>query len=254
MKSFSILSILYRLVFTSSNQVGNRTERFNDNSKMYLSDLTTTSVISLLHLDNGKTKNTFKPTLLQTLNYITDTVHKVSMDEIKVHTETDGLTMQENVNNGIVQIGCRYFGSFEKLKHTKLNISHSNKNTQECDNNTKGQCESIMPAIKHGHVINVCGEHSNGLYIVCFRNYLTSCAFPFDIHANINGLFSYKTENKALQRKIAAMTIDGKLNIFNLILVHYLRTIIDNTMFQRKDNKTKQNTIHQTKQIIKTPS
>ncbi|VDI47154.1 anaplastic lymphoma kinase [Mytilus galloprovincialis] len=179
---------------------------------MYLSDLTTTSVISLLHLDNGKTKNTFKPTLLQTLNYITDTVHKVSMDEIKVHTETDGLTMQENVNNGIVQIGCRYFGSFEKLKHTKLNISHSTKNTQECDNNTKGQCESIRPAIKHGHVINVCGEHSNGLYIVCFRNYLTSCAFPFDIHANINGLFSYKTENTTLQRKIAAMTIDGKHN------------------------------------------
>ncbi|CAG2211853.1 ALK [Mytilus edulis] len=193
---------------------------------MYLSDLTTTSVISLLHLDNGKTKNTFKPTLLQTLNYITDTVHKVSMDEIKVHTETDGLTMQENVNNGIVQIGCRYFGSFEKLKHTKLNISHSNKNTQECDNNTKGQCESIMPAIKHGHIINVCGEHSNGLYIVCFRNYLTSCAFPFDIHANINGLFSYKTENTALQRKIAAMTIDGKRNklILTISSPYFYRT------------------------------
>ncbi|CAG2189159.1 ALK [Mytilus edulis] len=193
---------------------------------MYLSDLTTTSVISLLHLDNGRTKNTFKPTLLQTLNYITDTVHKVSMGEIKVHTETDGLTMQENVNNGIVQIGCRYFGSFEKLKHTKLNISHSNKNTQECDNNTKGQCESIMPAIKHGHVINVCGEHFNGLSIVCFRNFLTSCEFPFDINANINGLFSKKSENTALQRKITAMTIEGKRNklILTISSPYFYRT------------------------------
>ncbi|CAG2238317.1 ALK [Mytilus edulis] len=193
---------------------------------MYLSDFTTTSVITLLHLENGRTKNTFKPTMLQTLNYITDTVHKVSMGEIKVHTKTGGLTMRENVNNGIVQIGCKYFGSFEKLKHTKLNISHSNKNTQECDNNTKGLCESVMPAIKHGHVINVCGEHSNGLSIVCFRNFLTSCEFPFDINANINGLFSNKSENTALQRKITAMTIEGKRNklILTISSPYFYRT------------------------------
>ncbi|XP_052083738.1 uncharacterized protein LOC127721099 [Mytilus californianus] len=210
MKSFKVALILFRLIVISGSQGSNRTDRLKDNAKINLSDVTTNSVITLLHLEEEKTKNTNKPTLVQTLNYITDSMSKVYMGEVKVHNEAGGLTLREKFDNGIFQVRCSHSGFYDTLKNTKPKYTHRKKSTKECDNTAKEQCYSIMTATKQVNILNVCRQHFKGLSVVCFRNYLTSCAFPFDINVNVNEMFSQKAANTAVKRNITAVTIEGK--------------------------------------------